>query len=101
MWPEPQNSTKENSYSNSGNQRRCFEVLRTSLPTFQALVNWLGINTELKGSRTQAGTRIEEKLMIFLYIISRGASNRDTAERFSCSGRTISKLLYINKKRYY
>ena len=54
-------------------------------------MNWLGINTELKGSRTQASTRIEEKLMIFLYIISRGASNRDTAERFSYSSRTISE----------
>ena len=26
---------------NCGNQRRCFEVLRMSLSTFQALVNWL------------------------------------------------------------
>src|SRR3979490_1326152 len=72
---------------NCGNQRRCFEVLRMSLSTFQALVNWLNLNTALKSSRTQAGALIEEKVMIFLYIISRGASNRDTAERFSHSSR--------------
>ena len=76
---------------NCGNQRRCFEVFRMSLSTFQALVNWLNLNTELKSSRTQAGALIEEKVMIFLYIISRGASNRDTAERFSHSGRGISE----------
>ena len=76
---------------NCGNQRRCFEVLRMSLTTFQALVHWLVINTELKGSRIQAGLQIEEKVMIFLYIISRGALNRDAAERFSHSNQTISK----------
>jgi len=76
---------------NCGNQRRHFDVLRMSLTAFQALVYWLGVNTELKSSRTQAGALIEEKVMIFLYIISRGASNRDTAERFSHSGRGISE----------
>jgi hypothetical protein len=76
---------------NCGNQRRCYDVLRMSLATFQALVHWLSANTELKSSRTQAGTQIEEKVVIFLHIVSRGASNRDTAERFSCSGRIISK----------
>jgi hypothetical protein len=54
---------------NCGNQRRCFEVLRMSLSTFQALVNWLGINTELKSSRKQTGPQIEEKVMIFLYTV--------------------------------
>ena len=49
------------------------------------------INTELKGSRKQASIQVEEKLMIFLYIISKGASNRDTAERFSHSNNSISK----------
>lgn len=76
---------------NCGNQKRCYEVLRMSLATFQALVLWLSTNTELRGSRKQAGIQIEEKLMIFLHIISRGASNRDTAERFSCSNYAISK----------
>jgi hypothetical protein len=76
---------------NCGNQRRHFDVLRMSLTTFQALVYWLGVNTELKSSRKQTGPQIEEKVIIFLYIISRGASNRDTAERFSYSSRTISE----------
>jgi hypothetical protein len=76
---------------NCGNQRRCFEVLRMSLTTFQALVYWLVMNTELKSSRKQAGIQVEEKVMIFLYIISRGASNRDTAERFSHSNHSISR----------
>ena len=36
---------------NCGNQRYCFEVLRISLTTFQVLVSWLCLNTELKSSR--------------------------------------------------
>jgi hypothetical protein len=43
------------------NPRRHFDVLRMSLTTFQALVYWLVVNTELKSSRKQTGPQIEEK----------------------------------------
>ena len=72
------------------------------LDTFYALRDWLLANTDLKGNNVTYNQRIrggekevsiEEKLMIFIYIISRAASNRDTCERFSRSGRTISRYV--------
>jgi hypothetical protein len=69
------------------------------LDTFYALRDWLLANTDLKGNNVTYNQRIrggekevsiEEKLMIFIYIISRAASNRDTCKRFLRSRRTIS-----------
>jgi hypothetical protein len=48
------------------------------------------INTRLKTSKN---VTVEEKLMIFLHITTRPASNRDTQERFSRSSDTISQYL--------
>jgi hypothetical protein len=60
------------------------------LDTFLHLRDWLLINTELKSSRD---TSIEEKLVIFIYIASTGASNRAAQERFNRSAGAIS--LYV------
>ena len=77
-------------------------MLRMQLATFYTLRDWLAMNTDLKGGNVMANQRIrgvgkevsiEEKLMIFLYITSKGASIRDTAERFSRSKDTISRLV--------
>jgi hypothetical protein len=71
----------------SDNQERIKQVLRMTKPTFFALRDWLVNHTELrKGDMT-----VEEKLAIFLHITSRPASNRDTQERFSHSGETVSR----------
>lgn len=71
----------------SDNQERIKQVLRMTKPTFFALRDWLVHHTELrKGDMT-----VEEKLAIFLHITSRPASNRDTQERFSHSGETVSR----------
>jgi hypothetical protein len=72
----------------SGHPQRCFEVLRMSLDTFIALRDCLLQTSTLSSSR---GLLIEEKLAIFLHIVGRGASNRDTQERFSHSGETVSR----------
>jgi hypothetical protein len=53
-------------------------------------------NTHLKASKN---VTIEEKLLIFLHITTRPASNRDTQERFSRSGDTISQ--YLNTLSFY
>lgn len=71
--------------------QRCFEVLRMSLDTFYALRDWFLQHTNLLSSTRTDGPKIEEKIIIFLHIVARGASNRDTQERFARSGRTISK----------
>jgi hypothetical protein len=86
----------------SGHPARIFHVLRMQLATFYTLRDWLAINTDLKGSNVTSNQRvrgwgkevsIEEKLIIFIHITSKGASIRDTAERFSRSKDTISKLV--------
>ena len=80
----------------SGHPRRCFEVLRMSLETFFALRDWLVLHTSLKSSRKRAGISVEEKLVIFLHIVARGATNRDCCERFNCSTFTISRSIIID-----
>ena len=86
----------------SAHPERVFQVLRIRLATFYRLRDWLLENTDLRGDNIVRNQRIqglgrqvsiEEKLIIFLYIISRVASNRDTSERFSRSGNTISRYV--------
>jgi hypothetical protein len=86
----------------SAHPERIHHILRMQLATFYALRDWLHTNTDLKGDniihnqRTRGYGRqvsIEEKLAIFIYISSRGASNRDASERFSRGGRTISRYV--------
>ena len=70
------------------------------LDTFYALRDWLVTNTDLKGhnvtqnQRIRGGgqeTSVEEKLAIFIYIVSRPASIRDTSDRFSEGKNTITE----------
>lgn len=72
----------------SKSQERIRRALRMNISTFYALRDWLLKHTLLENRRTVTA---EEKLAIFIHIVSRPASNRDTAERFSHSGDTISK----------
>jgi hypothetical protein len=73
--------------------QRCWEVLRMTIDTFFALRDWLLAHTSLRSSSREEGVSIEEKLVIFLYIPAHGASNRDSCERFSRSGRTIQRSI--------
>jgi hypothetical protein len=84
----------------SAHPERVHHILRMKLDTFYALRDWLATNTDLKGYNITQNQRIrgsgrqtsiEEKLAIFIYIVSRGASNRDTSERFSKGNNTISE----------
>jgi hypothetical protein len=83
----------------SAHPERVFQVLRMQLATFNSLQDWLRKNTDLRGdsiacNRERGPGRqvsIEEKLVIFLCIVSRPCSNRDASERFSRSGDTISR----------
>jgi hypothetical protein len=88
---------------NSAHPERVYQVLRMQLDTFYALRDWSVVNTDLIGSsithnqRIRGGGRevsIEEKLAIFIYIISRGASNRDASERFSRGRYSITRYVY-------
>jgi hypothetical protein len=70
------------------NHERIHEVFRMGYSTFIALRDWLLAHTALRPTK---GLTVEEKLAIFLYIVTRPASNRDAQERFSHSGDTISR----------
>ena len=76
-----------NELLNSNHPDRIQSVLRMQLNTFYTLRDWLLANTYLKASK---GITVEEKLVIFLHITTRLASNQDTQERFSQFGDTIS-----------
>ena len=81
---------------NCGHEDRIYQVLRMQLVSFYALQDWCLEHTKLRSSRNQKhirGVTIEEKLAIFLFIVGKGASNRDTQEQFSHSGRTISQYI--------
>jgi hypothetical protein len=80
----------------SSHPARIKHVLRMELHTFYTLRDWLLANTHLKPSRTMT---VEEKLVVFLHLTTRPASNRDTQERFSHSGETIS--WYLNSISLY
>ena len=84
---------------NSAHPERVYHVLRMQLDTFYALRDWLVVNTDLTGNNIARNQRvrgrgtevsIEEKLVIFIYIISKGASHRDASERFSRGRYTIT-----------
>jgi hypothetical protein len=68
-------------------EERVFNNFRMLKPTFLKLRDFLLEHTLLRGSR---GVAIEEKLGIFLYIISKGASHADASEFFERSKATIS-----------
>jgi hypothetical protein len=73
--------------------QRCWDVLRMTIETFFALRDWLLANTSLKSSREKAGISIEEKIVVFLYIVAHSASVREACERFSYAPGTISRLV--------
>src|SRR5271168_1658530 len=66
-----------NELLNSNHPNRIQSVLHMQLNTFYTLQDWLLANTHLKALK---GITVEEKLVIFLYITTRPASNQDTQE---------------------
>jgi hypothetical protein len=72
----------------SKNHERVHQVLRMRYSTFLTLRDWLLAHTALKPGKA---VTVEEKLVMFLHLVSRPASNRDAQERFSHSGDTISR----------
>ncbi|KAK9372292.1 uncharacterized protein V1513DRAFT_452798, partial [Lipomyces chichibuensis] len=76
-----------------GNEGRIYRVLRMTLPTFYALRDWSLEHTRLRSSKTQS-LPIEEKLVMFLWTMNDGASNRVVQERFFHSGETVSPCFH-------
>ena len=73
----------------NGNDSRCFDCFRMKRITFIRFCEDLKSKTNLKSSRYLT---VQEKVAIFLLIISHNESNRIAAERFQHSGYTISSF---------
>ncbi|XP_074271774.1 uncharacterized protein LOC141595707 [Silene latifolia] len=73
----------------SGNERRCFNMLRMNPDVFQQLCNDLETEYGLCSSHRMS---IIEKVGLYVYTLSKGASNRDVQERFQRSGETVSRV---------
>jgi hypothetical protein len=73
---------------NCGISTRIKDALRMSRATFISLENWLVNHTQLRAS---THVSVQLKLAIFLHIVSRPASQRDTMERYFVGNRVVSE----------
>uniref|UniRef100_A0A803LBP0 DDE Tnp4 domain-containing protein n=1 Tax=Chenopodium quinoa TaxID=63459 RepID=A0A803LBP0_CHEQI len=73
----------------NGHEKRCFNMFRMTKNTFRQLAFDLENKYGLLPSERMSTL---EKLGIFLYVLSIGASNREAQERFQHSGETISRV---------
>lgn len=69
-----------------------YELFRMTKETFHELVNWLLRNTSLQSSRYQT---IEHKVMVFLYMVGGGQSQRFTAHFFGITQSSVSRTFRI------
>ena len=72
-----------------GNQKCCSNMLRINLCTFHQLCTDLENIYELPPSDRMS---ILEKVGLFVYVLSKGASYRDAQEHFQHFGETISRI---------
>ena len=78
---------------------RIQDALHMLCITFLKICTWFQQNNLLSNSKHLG---LEEQVAIFLWIVGRGASNRDTQERFQHSGDIVSRyLLCILLSIYY
>ena len=71
-----------------GHEKRCMNMFRVNKETFLQLCDDLEKHHGLHESRRMSTI---EKVGMFLYTFSVGASNRDVVERFQHSGETVSR----------
>ena len=72
-----------------GHEKRCFNMFRMDQITFHRLSADLQSKYGLRPSDRMS---ILEKVGLFIYVLSKGASNRDAQEHFQHSGETISRV---------
>lgn len=73
----------------NGHEKKCFNTFRMNQNTFRQLC----LDLENKyGLRSSSGISILEKVGLFVYLLSRGAPNRDIQERFNHSGESMSRI---------
>lgn len=75
----------------NGHPVRCLNAFRMEQNLFNQLCEDLQSKYGLEASKRMS---VQQKVAIFLYILARGASNRDARERFQHSGETISRAFH-------
>jgi hypothetical protein len=80
-----------------GHQGPMQDMVRMRAPTFFTLVRWYKRNTALSSSK---GVCLEEKVLIFLYIVGQGVTHRLAGFTFGHSPATISRLVNVFISRY-
>ncbi|WCJ38260.1 hypothetical protein M5689_019332 [Euphorbia peplus] len=73
----------------NGHEKRCFNMFRMTQSMFRQLCKDLEHKYNLFPSDRMS---VLEKVGIFVWILSKGASNRDAQERFQYSGETVSRI---------
>ncbi|QGI60446.1 hypothetical protein CEK26_011980 [Fusarium fujikuroi] len=74
----------------TGHERRFVEELRVTKVQFYQLADWISVNTSMKGSSRQS---LHLKLMIFLYVIGQGCTQRAAAHHFGVSQSSVSRIM--------
>ncbi|KAH7160581.1 hypothetical protein B0J13DRAFT_392261, partial [Dactylonectria estremocensis] len=69
---------------------RFYDLFRMEQRTFGELCRWLRLNTTLPASRYQT---VEQKGMIFLYIMGSGEGQRNAAHFFHVSQSSVSDIM--------
>ncbi|CAO2838181.1 unnamed protein product [Amaranthus hypochondriacus] len=73
----------------NSHEKRCFNMLRMKQSTFRQICTDLESKYGLLPSRNISTL---EKVGLFVWTLSKGASNRDVQERFQHSGETVSRV---------
>lgn len=73
-----------------GADRQFHDELRVTKEEFRQLCQWISANTLMKGSCWQT---LELKLMIFLYVIGQGCTQRAVAYRFGVAQSSVSRIM--------
>ncbi|SCN90747.1 uncharacterized protein FFB20_15895 [Fusarium fujikuroi] len=81
----------------TGHERRFVEELRVTKVQFYQLADWISVNTSMKGSSRQS---LHLKLMIFLYVIGQGCTQRAAAHHFGVSQSSVSRIMATGLKAF-
>ena len=68
--------------------RRVLEVIRMPITTFLDLRDWVVERGLLRSTRYIS---VEEQIMMFLWMVGHGATNREASEQFQHAGDTVSR----------
>lgn len=79
------------------NKRASEDTFRVSQSSFEALVMWLRESTSMSGSKYHS---LRLKVIIFLYVLSQGCTQRAEAHHFGISQSAVSRVVRSSAKAF-